>query len=427
MEGTLIAKITRLTWLTHPLTIIIGATLGVVIGLCYPATAGALKPYGDIYLSLIKMTIYPILVTAVAYSFASILRSAEMRKIFKKLGLAFFIGMIVSSVLGVVLGVLSGVGSELDSNDQNIIGQYISQHEDMALANIKPINNAVDFFHSMVPDNIFNAFSESNTLGILLFSILLGVSLGMVKSEACDATLRMFEGLYETFLKLLNGILHGLPFALVALFANLSVILNDTMLVALSQLIFWVYLGGFILIISYTIIMSRQLKVSFFKVLIGLRRTLMIAFTTSTSYAAIPHTIRALTERFHLDETSVKLGVPVGTSIGQQCSAFTFSLLTIFIAQLYNVPLDFNTLLIVAFASILAGIAAGGSPPIVALVLFSIPLNLIGLPVEAAIAIFIIVINIMDPIITVANVNANCTAISLVAKRNPRDSLKFPI
>jgi proton glutamate symport protein len=402
----------KLSWLTHPITIIVSMAVGMLIGLSSAKVASALAPYGHIYLSLVKMCVIPILITAIASSFAGILRSPELRRFFKRLGFIFILGMLCTSLLGIAFGTIGGFGNNLTNEEKNIIGQYLTGAEDGVEIELHPIHSVADFFNLMIPSNIFKALHGDNSLAILTFSILLGISLGLVTSRASTMAVKAIEGLYEAFLKLLAGIITLLPLGLICIFADQIAKVGFSLLLALGKLVLVINAGALLLLMTFIGLTSLRTKASFWATANALKRGLIVGFAASSSYAAIPLLVKALTERFGFNAKEVKLSIPIGSSVGQICTPFIYSILIIFMVQLYGLSLDLPTLTIIFFGTILLGIATGGSPFVATLNILAILPTMINLPSVAVVTLFIVIIPFIDPFITAANVSSNCMSVA---------------
>ena len=155
---------------------------------------------------------------------------------------------------------------------------------------------------------------------------------------------------------------------------------------------------------------------SFFRSFIALKETFVAALGTSSSFATIPSALHSLRHELHLDEQATKLVIPLGVSLNPHGTAIYFAISAVFIAQLYNTSLSAPALIIILVGSILAGIAATGAPGAGALPMIALILEPLGLPVATAVVFLIAVDPVLDPIITLTTVHANCTAAAMVAK-----------
>ncbi|MDF2981711.1 MAG: sodium:dicarboxylate symporter, partial [Devosia sp.] len=160
---------------------------------------------------------------------------------------------------------------------------------------------------------------------------------------------------------------------------------------------------------------------SYLATLGAMRETVVVAFGTSSSYASIPSALRGLKEGLRLDRRVVDLALPLGITLNPPGSTFHFALATLFLANLYGLALDPSQMVFVLFGAMLAGVAATGAPGVAALSMISIILVPLGLPVEVAIILLVAIDPIVDPILTVVNVQGNAATTALLAGRPERE------
>jgi proton glutamate symport protein len=137
---------------------------------------------------------------------------------------------------------------------------------------------------------------------------------------------------------------------------------------------------------------------------------LVVAFGTSSSFAAIPSALRCLQNNLKINRGTTNLVIPLGININPQGTVMYFALSTILIAQIYNVSLGSQGFMIALIGSILAGMGATGVPGAGGLSILALILGPLGLPVQTAIILLIAIDPIIDAILTVTNVYANCAA-----------------
>lgn len=409
-----------LNWLLSPWAIISGIVVGIFIGCINKKLAIILIPFGKTYLSLLQMCIVPILISAVVSGMGRLVSEGDANRYLKKLVLIFILGLLIASALGVVIGIIAKPGTSLDKKSRIVLGKLLAKKEMESSGNeVQKSPQLMDFLFNMVPKNVFAAVAKDQNLAILFFSIILGIALGFVRSQSSNLALSVVEGLYDSFQKMIAWIMYGLPIGLCCLFAAQVVEMGLEIIGALIKLVLFVYFGAVLLMIFYQYLISRRVKVSFFRSLLSLRETLVVAFGTSSSFAAIPSALRCLTDQLKLDKQTTNLVVPLGMSINPQGNAFHFALSTIFIAQIYNTSLGAQGFFIILIGAVLAGMAATGAPGVGSLAMISLILEPLGLPVESTIILLLAVDPILDPVLTVVNVHSNCAATALVAE--PQD------
>ncbi len=419
METTVKTKLNLFNFLLNPWCVIFAILSGVYTGLKFKAFAANLAPYGEIFLSLLQMCILPILITAVISSLGRMIRAGEATHYIKKLIFIIISGLVIASLTGVIIGLIGKPGKSLNDKSSATLGRMVTQYEMSKDENsLKQSPKLISFFKSMVPSNIFAAFSMGQNLAILFFCVLLGIAMGLVESKSADMALLVTEALYDSFQKLIGWIMYALPFGLFCLFAAQVSQIGAEIFSALTKFIMLIYLSVFFLMIFFNIVIWFKVKGNFFKNFLSLRETLMVAFGTSSSFASIPSALKCLQEKFNVKRSTANLVIPLGINLNPQGSVLHFSISTIFIAQLYCVTLTPENIVIVVIGAIFAGMAATGMPGVGSLTMISLILTPLGLPMEAAIILLIAIDPIIDPVLTVTTIHSNCTLAVLVNEKD---------
>jgi proton glutamate symport protein len=402
-----------------PWAVLAGMGTGICIGFQFQEFAKMLIPFGELYLSLLQMCILPILITAVVSSLGRMIRAGHVGKYMGKLLLIFGGGLVLAALVGMGGAALFKPGSSLDEKSRITLGKLVSSYEmgkSNAVQTASP--SLMEFVKNMVPTNVFAAFSHGQNLAILFFCILLGIALGFVHSPSGDTALSVAEALYDAFQKLISWVMYALPLGLCCLFASFAsqmCHMGAGVLSALTQFVLLCYGCVFLLILIYHCLIWWKTGGNFFRPFYALRETLVVAFGTSSSLASIPSALRCLEKNLKINRSTGNLVVPLGVNINPQGSVLHFALSTFFIAQIYNVHLGVEGFFIALIGSIFAGMAATGMPGGGALSMLALVLEPLGLPSQAAIVLLLAIDPILDPVLTVLSIHANCTATVMTA------------
>ncbi|MBT7444528.1 MAG: dicarboxylate/amino acid:cation symporter [Methylococcales bacterium] len=266
----------------------------------------------------------------------------------------------------------------------------------------------------IIPSNPIQAMAEGKMLQIIFFSILLGISILMV-GERAKGVVGSFEVANEIMMKMVNIIMAIAPYAVFALIAKSFAILGFALL---GQLVGYVAVLVGALMVHLFITLMLVLKVfsglnpvMFLK---KMRNTQIFAFSTASSNATIPITLRTVTQRLGVDNSVASFTVPFGATINMDGTAIMQGVATVFIANVYGVDLGITGYLTVILMSVLASVGTAGVPG-VGLIMLSMVFAQVGLPVEG-IALVIGVDRLMDMIRTSVNVSGDAVVSSIVAK-----------
>ncbi|MBE9067016.1 cation:dicarboxylase symporter family transporter [Leptolyngbya cf. ectocarpi LEGE 11479] len=410
-----------LSWLRSPWAILVSVVFAIYTGTTHQELAVLLAPLGDFYLGLLKMCVLPILLAAITTSIGRLMRSSNAAQYIKRILVVFPLGLIASSGLTVVLAAIAGPGRNLSTKTLESLGVLVnSSSVDLEMALTGPIVEAPSrgmgsFLISLVPDNIFSALSQGETLKVLIFSIVVGISLGLIRDPITESCFDILETIYRTFNQLINWLTMVLP---IGLFSLLAYQLSQQGLDVMLSMINFVVAALVIFLIMYvlsTLVIWQQAKTSLVNVVAALREPTILALATSSSLACLPSSIAQLSEALKFNRQTVNLVTPLSITICRFGSVIYFALGSLFVMQLYDKPLSLGSIIIVIVGSIFAGMATAGVTGILTLTMLGIVLEPLQLPLEAVLVLFVAIDPIMDPFRTLGIVHTGIAATSVIA------------
>ncbi len=413
-------------FLKNPLVILLSVVLGVLFGFRYKELAITLGPIGDVYLSFFQMSVIPILITAIVSSLAQLMKDPNARKYIARILLVFVAVLAFTAIFGTATGVFAKPGENLGERTTATLNKIIKTSssgasQEMALKNpqadVKSDKSSLmSFFIHIVPSNIFTALSSGRILEIVFFSIIFGVAAGVVKDSASTFILDLSKSLLESFQKLINWTMYGLPFGLFFLMGKQIAEVGVEIFLAMIKFIVVFYAGGAVLFVVATIIVQiRAREKNVFRVLHALIDPIVIAFATRNSFAALPSSILALNE-LRFNENTTNLVFPLGVTILRFGNIFYFAIAACFVAQIYGAAIPPSGLLIVVVGALFAGTATAGASGLLTLPMLSIILDPLGLPVESILIVFMAIDSLIDPMRTFLIVYGNITTTALIAE-----------
>ncbi|MCK9225429.1 MAG: cation:dicarboxylase symporter family transporter [Candidatus Muirbacterium halophilum] len=391
-------------FLTSPWTIIISMIAGVFYGIYLKGEQSICFGFGDFYLTLLQMCSLPIMITAIITSLGKLFRTRDSSSYIKKLILLITIVLILASITGVFGGIIGNPGSSLDENAKKILGETVNTTR-KAESNIL---NSESLIKRIIPSNIFSALSSGDVLGILVFSILLGLSLGFLDNNTGEEIFCVLDSLFNSLIQIINWSIYILPIALFALMAKQISGFGPEIIIAMGRFVFIYHILCIIFLIIVIFVISKNTKTSMKKIVKNLKNALIIAFGTSSGYAAMPVAMESLEKNFNVESSKVKLIMPLGLTICRPGTIINLALGTVFIAQLFDVSLFINfRWLGVILGVIVSGFAASGAPGAIEISMLSIFFPFLGLPMEVTTILLLAVNSITDPIRTMLNVMTN--------------------
>lgn len=399
-----------------------GICIGILLGLYNKSMALQIAPFGDLYLSFLKMCVIPIMVTAVVSSMGRMLLNKDSSRYLKKMIIVFIVSLFAVSAIGLSAGLLGKPGAGLSDSDRLVLGQVLSDAESgmtSASASFETNSEGLpDFIFNIIPSNIFTALGNGDNLQILFFSIIFGIAVGLVPSNANAHLLTLAELVFNAFQQAISWTMYVLPFGLLCIMAGQIASTGIGLLLAMAKFIVLIYIVSvFFMLISAKVI-AYKTEVSYLQSFRYLKKSLIIAFGTRNSIATMPSVLEALQTDFKMDTKTIHLVIPLGVILCRYSMVLIFSMAVMFMAQLYQVPLGWGGLFIALIGCILAAVAGAGSPGVVSLSMLSMVSIPLGLPYGATVILLLAIIPIIDPIVTTANIHLNCAAAVCIADRD---------
>jgi aerobic C4-dicarboxylate transport protein len=308
--------------------VLIGIILGIIVGLLFPAFFQTGKIISDVFISLIKMVIAPIIFFTVVLGITG---AGNMKKVGRVGGKGILYFEIVSTIallIGLVVGtfIQPGKGVVLANTNTEKVAAYVDQGKAM---------NWVDFFTHIVPDNIIGAFAKGDIIQILFFSIFFAIGLMMIKKGN--------EGIINTF-----GVINKALFNILHIVMKLSPIgafggmaytmgkfgIGSLLILGKFMLTFYITVLIFIFLILNAIM--RYYGFSLIKLLKYLKEEIFIVIGASSSEAVLPSVMEKL-EQAGCEKSVVGLIIPTGYSFNLDGTSIYLSMAIIFLAQVFDI------------------------------------------------------------------------------------------
>ena len=406
--------------------ILIGMILGLLFGLLMKnleqqgIVVDWIKPFGTIFINLLKMIAVPLLVVSLIVGLADLKDISKLSKLGSRTVLLYLFSTVVAVSIGLVLANLIKPGKYINEESRlSLIENFsadASQKIELAVKakNSGPLQPLVD----IVPENFFAAMSDNGSmLQVILFVILLGIGLILIDENKAKPVVDFFKGLNEVIMKIIDIIMLFSPYGVFALMTSLMVEIPDfSTLGALGIYGLTVLLGLFIMVfVFYSSLLMFYAKVNpvnFFKAIAPAQ---LLAFSTSSSAATLPVTMECVTEKVGVDEEVSSFVLPLGATVNMDGTSLYQAVAAIFIAQaMLPVPLDLQTQLMIVVTATLASIGSAAVPS-AGMVMLVIVLGQAGIP-EAGLALIFAIDRPLDMCRTVVNVTSDCTIATIVAK-----------
>ncbi|NKD76670.1 dicarboxylate/amino acid:cation symporter [Haematospirillum sp. H1815] len=382
--------------------VVAGFVAGGIAGyMAGPQAAVWFKPIGDVYITLIRMLVVPLLLTSIVSSVAGLGSIGGALRLGVKTVLYFILTAALASAVGIATGLLlePGIG----------IGQLA-----VGEARTPVIPGPVDVLLSVVPSNPFQAMAEGHVLQVLFVSLLFGGSLAVLGERA--ALLRScVTQANEAVMQIVRLVLQLTPIGTFGLIAWVVGTSGAESLLPLGHYILALYVAClFHLFVVYGGLLSLHGldPRKFFR---GVAPAMQVAFVTASSFASLPLTLSCTTRRLGVAQDYASFAVPLGASMKMDgCGAIFPAIATLFIAQYTGVELSAGALLTVFVIGVVGSLATAGVPG-PSIVMLTLTLGAVGLPLEA-IGYIVAVDRVVDMMRTATNVTGQALVPVLVAR-----------
>jgi proton glutamate symport protein len=390
--------------LTLTQQIFIGLALGVAVGLYLhhsnPGAAVYFKPFSQLFLNLIKMIIAPLLFATLVAGIAG----AGHFKVVGRMGFRALVYFEVVTTIALLIGLVAvnltkpGVGVQLATTKSDVSAAAAQTWDQLIL-------------HA-VPTSVFDAMARGDVLQIVIFSMLFGIALGMI-GEKGRIVVQWCESVAETMFRFTGIIMHYAPIGVAAAIVVTVAQGGTSALFGLGKLIGTLYLALAVFYLCVFLPVMLIFKVPIRKFIKAVREPAVIAFSTTSSEAALPRAMEVM-ERLGCPRRIVSFVLPLGYTFNLDGTTLYLSLAAVFVAQAAGVHLSVGQQITMLLTLLLTSKGVAGVPR-ASLVILAGTLASYGLPLEGVTTI-LGVDAIMDMARTMTNVIGNCLATVVVSK-----------
>ena len=381
--------------------ILIGLAVGIGIGLVAPGIGLELKILSDIFLKLIKTIIAPLLFGTLVVGIAG---HSDIKQV-GRMGLKALIYFEVVTTLALFIGLAAinltkaGVGATVPSGADGLPEVKSQTWQDIVL-------------HTF-PDNLAKAIAEGQVLQVVVFSILFGIALAMVKKDLAQPMLHFAESLTEVMFRFTEIVMYLAPFAVMGAISYTVSKYGLDIFGNLIKLLLTLYgaLLAFVLLVLLPIALYFRIPIKKFAQAVS--EPVSLAFATASSESALPKAMQAM-ESIGVPRKIVAFVLPTGYSFNLDGTTLYLSLASIFVAQAAGIELTFSQQMVMVFTLMLTSKGVAGVPR-ASLVILSGTVASFNLPAEP-ILIILGIDTFMDMARTSVNVLGNCLASAVVAR-----------
>jgi len=395
--GYAIYKKSLTTW------ILISMILGAEFGHDLPQVAVKMQVVSMIFLRLIKTIIAPLIFATLVVGIAGHSNLKQVGRMGWKSLLYFEIVSTIALFIGLLAINISKAG----------VGVKVPEIVNQANIPTVPVTTGTDMILHIFPENIAKSIYEGQVLQIVVFSIIFGIAVAMIKDKYKVPMLRFTESLAETMFKFTQLIMYFAPFAVFAAIAYSIGHMGLDILFNLFKLLATLYASLVVFLLVVFLPVALLFKIPLRRFIKAVSEPVVIAFATTSSESALPIAMERM-EEFGVPRKIVAFVMPTGYSFNLDGTTLYLSLATIFVAQISGIHLPIEKQLLIVFTLMLTSKGVAGVPRASLVILLGTAASF-GLP-SWPIYIILGIDELMDMARTSVNVLGNCLATAVIAR-----------
>ncbi|AAF73590.1 dicarboxylate/amino acid:cation symporter [Chlamydia trachomatis] len=352
--------------------IFIGLIIGVVSGLVLEDKAVFVKPFGDIFLNLLSMVVYPLVFCSMVLGIASISDMKKLGRIgLRSLGL--YLGTTAVAIgIGLAFALFFCPGRGCDLQGFNGIDFSAGQPSEI---------NFLTAFAQVFPSNPMRSFVEGNILQIIIFALFTGIALRLA-GEVARPVEQVIHGCNEIMLRMVNMIMSFAPYGVAASMAWISGNHGLTVLLQLGKFLVVYYIACIChAVLVFGGLVRLGCRRSFSGFLSSMMDAISCAVSTASSSATLPVTMRCVSKNLGVSSEISGFVLPLGATVNMNGTAIFQGMAAVFIAQAYNCPLSLTSLLLLVVTATFSAVGSAGVPGGGMITLGSV-LASVGLPIQ---------------------------------------------
>ena len=393
--------------------LIVGILLGPAVGLVEPQTGVLLGNWlalpGQLFLATIQMIVVPLVVASVIRGLAS---SEDLDQL-RRLGLvvtAYFIATTaVAALIGLWLAEILGPGLGLAGTIESTATLSDSIQTTPAIPGAAELPDALI---GLLPGNPLSSMVQGEMLQVVIFSMIVGVALVSMPPAQSKPLLELLGSLQQVCMTVVRWAMLLAPLAVFGLMARLTSQIGLEALFGMAFYVATVLLGLLLLLGLYVLLLYLFVQESPAGFIRATRELLLLAFSTSSSAAVMPLSIKTAEEQFHVRPSISQFVIPLGATINMNGTALYQGVAAMFLAQVYGIDIGLGGMMLVVAMAVGAAVGSPGTPG-VGIVILAMVLTTVGIPAEG-VALIMGVDRILDMSRTAVNVAGDVVAAKLM-------------
>lgn len=373
------------------LGLLVGAVAGAALNLLYAPEIGGeksaayvrvewwadqvVKPFGDLFLRLLFMVVVPIVFCSLFLGVSGLGSVQKLGSLGSRTLVWFLATTSMAALIGLTLVRVVAPGKHVSPETVALIKEHYGSDAQVKIQQSAEAKGWLQMIVDFVPTNVVGAAGDNKSLlGLIIFAVILGAAATRVPSDRTRILRELLEGLYELSVKVLGWVMEFAPIGVACLIFHATARLG----VDVMKLVGWYFvtaMGGLVFyqVVVITLLARVFAGLSPARFYRGIRTLLVTAFSTSSSNATMPTTIRTAVDEFGAKKEIAGFVMPLGATMNMNGTALFEGVSVLFLAQVYGSELGVaQQLMVIGFAVLIAIGAAGvpgGSIPLLAIVL----------------------------------------------------------
>lgn len=393
------------------LGLIVGTLLGPSVGLVEPDTGTLIGNWlafpGQLFLATIQMIVIPLVIASVVRGLAASENLDQLRKLGLRVTGFFVITTAIAAAIGLWVGNLMNPGSMMKG-----LATSAPATDDVASAAMPSVDELPQTLIGLLPGNPLDAMVEGQMLQVVIFSIIVGVALVSMEPGKSRPMLELLESLQQICMTVVRWAMRLAPFAVFGLMAQLTTTIGFKAMLGMASYVVTVLVGLLLMLGVYLIILKLIAGQPPLRFLKDTRDVLLLAFSTSSSAAVMPLSIKTAEDRLGVRPSVSQFVIPLGATINMNGTALYQAVATVFLAQVYGIDLSMGSMALVVAMAVGASIGSPATPG-VGIVILAMVLQSVGVP-PSGIALIMGVDRILDMCRTAINVTGDLVTCRLM-------------
>ncbi len=412
-------------WLKVIIALVLGVFAGILLGPDMALlSAGTVKTItawlalpGQVFLAIIQMIVVPLVVASIVRGLAANNNPQAM----KKSGTIAIIFIVASTAIAASIGILLALqiqpGSFVDAGA--LVDPATVVATETVAKGFPEASELPNKVSALIPKNPLASMASGEMLQVILFAAVLGAAMLAIPASQSKPLFDLLGALQEVSLRIVSWAMLLAPYAVFGLITRLVANLGLEVLGGMAVYVLTVLLGLLCVAALYFLVAKITVRKSLWEFFSSVRELLLLAFSTSSSAAVMPITLKVTEDSLKVKPEVARFLVPLGATINMTGTALYQGVATVFLAQVFNVDLSLSNYVFVVTMAVAASIGSPATPG-AGIIILSMVLEGVGIP-AAGVALILGVDRILDMCRTSVNVLGDVVACTTVSYFSQND------